>query len=89
MLDETLSDDYIDHTNPPGWPFGREGHRQILALYHAAFPDFHYDIEYEAAEGNMVVHGTYTGTHTWKFFGIPATGLQIRYSFHLPGRGAP
>ena len=78
VLDETLSDDYIDHTNPPGWPLGREGHRQILALYHAAFLDFHYDIEHEVAEGNMVVvRGTYTGTHTGEFFGIPATGVQI------------
>jgi predicted ester cyclase len=24
-------------------------------LYHAAFPDFHYDIEHEVAEDNMVV----------------------------------
>jgi len=75
VLDETLSDDYVDHTNPPDWPLGREGHRQILALYHAAFPDFHYDIEHEVAEGNMVVvRGTYTGTHSGEFFGIAPTG---------------
>ena len=75
VLDETLSDDYDDHTNPPGWPLGREGHRQILAVYHDAFPDFHYDIEHEVAEGDLVVvRGTYTGTHAGEFFGIPATG---------------
>jgi steroid delta-isomerase-like uncharacterized protein len=78
VLDETISDDYVDHTNPPGWPLGRAGHRQILALYHAAFHDFRYDIEHEVAEGNMVVvWGTYTGTHTGEFFGIPATGVHI------------
>lgn len=44
----------IDHTNPPDWPLGREGHRQILALYHAAFPDFRYDIEHEVAEEALV-----------------------------------
>ena len=78
VLDETVSDDYIDHTNPPGWPLGREGHRQILALYHSAFPDFRYDIEHEVAEGNMVVvRGTYTGTHSGEFFGIAPTGLHF------------
>jgi predicted ester cyclase len=77
-IDELLSPDYIDYTNPPDWPLGREGHRQILALYHAAFPDFRYDIEHEVAEGNMVVvRGTYTGTHTGEFFGIAPTGLHF------------
>ena len=70
VLDETLADNYVDHTNPPGWPPGREGHRQILALYHAAFPDFRYTIGHEVAEGDLVVvRGTYTGTHTGEFFG--------------------
>jgi len=78
VLDETLSDDYVDHTNPPDWPHGREGHRQILALYHAAFSGFRYDIEHEVAEGNMVVvRGTYTGTHSGEFFGIAPTGVHI------------
>ena len=78
VLDETISDDYVDHTNPPDWPLGREGHRQILALYHAAFPDFRYDIEHEVAEGNMVVvRGTYTGTHRGEFFGIAPTEVHI------------
>jgi len=78
VLDETVSDDYIDHTNPPDWPLGREGHRQILALYHSAFPDFRYDIEHEVAEGDMVVvRGTYNGTHTGEFFGIAPTGLHF------------
>ena len=78
VLEETLSDHYVDHTNPPGWPLGREGHRQILALYHAAFSNFRYDIKHEIAEGNMVmVRGTYTGTHTGEFFGIAPTGVHI------------
>ncbi len=78
VLDETVSDDYIDHTNPPDWPLGREGHRQILALYYAAFSGFRYDIEHEVAEGNMVVvRGTYTGTHSGEFFGIAPTGVHI------------
>jgi len=78
VLDETISDEYVDHTNPPGWAPGREGHRQILTLYHAAFPDFHYTIEHEVAEGNLVmVRGTYHLTHKGEFFGITPTGVHV------------
>ena len=50
-VDILFAPDYVDYTNPPDWPPGRQGHKQIVALYHAAFPDFHYTIEHEVAEG--------------------------------------
>src|SRR5437016_3744523 len=63
-VDVLFAPDYVDYTNPPDWPPGRQGHKQIVALYHAAFPDFHYTIEHEVAEGDMVVvRGTYRYTH--------------------------
>ena len=55
VINETVAPDFVDHTNPPDWPAGREGHRRIVALFHSAFPDFHYAIEHEVAEGDMVV----------------------------------
>lgn len=77
-INELFSPNYIDYTNPPDWPPGREGHRKIVALYHAAFPDFHYTIEHEVAEGDMVVvRGTYHLTHAGEFFGIPPTGKHV------------
>jgi predicted ester cyclase len=77
-IDELFAPNYADYTNPPDWPPGREGHRQIVALYHAAFPDFHYTIEHEVSEGDMVVvRGTYHLTHTGEFFGIAPTGKQV------------
>jgi predicted ester cyclase len=86
VLDETLSHDYVDHTNPPGWPLGREGHRQILVLYHAAFPDFRYDIEHEVAEGDMVVvRGTYTGTHNGEFLALLLPGYMSRQQGCISG----
>ncbi len=78
MIDELFAADYVDHTNPPDWAPGREGHKQIVALYHAAFPDFHYTIEHQVAEEDLVVvRGTYHGTQRGVFFGIPATGVSI------------
>src|SRR6266566_3749910 len=44
-IDELFASNYVDHTNPPDWPLGSVGHKQIIALYHTAFPDFHYTIE--------------------------------------------
>ena len=71
-IDELFSPDFIDYTNPPDWTPGREGHRQIIVLYHTAFPDFHYAIEHEVAEGDMVVvRGTYRFTHEGEFLALP------------------
>lgn len=76
-IDELFAADYVDHTNPPGWPPGSIGHKQIIALYHTAFPDFHYTIEQEIAEGDMVViRGTYQMMHQGEFFGIAPTGKR-------------
>jgi len=78
LIDELFAADYVDHTNPPDWPPGREGHKQIVALYHTAFPDFHYTIEQKVAEVDLVVvRGTYHGTHCGAFFGIPPTGVSF------------
>ncbi len=77
-IDELFAADYVDHTNPPDWPVGREGHKQIIALYHSAFPNFHYMVEHEVAEGDLVVvRGTYHMTHEGEFFGISPTGERV------------
>jgi len=78
MIDELFATDYLDHTNPPDWPAGSVGHKQIIALYHTAFRDFRYTIEHQVAEGDLVmVRGTYHGTHSGTFFGIPPTEVSI------------
>lgn len=78
IIDELFAHDYVDYTNPPDWAPGPEGHKQIIAVYHSAFPDFHFTIEHEVAEGDMVViRGIYHFTHKGEFFGIAATGKQV------------
>ena len=51
-------------------PMDWNGHKQLLsAVYYAAFPDLHADIEDMTAGGRMVsAHITYTGTHTRESF---------------------
>ena len=52
--------DAINH----GRPVGREGMRRVFEALFATFPDFHYVIENETAEGDRVVCKVMmTGTH--------------------------
>ena len=45
----------------------------------AGFPDLHFTVEDQIAEGDMVVtRWTARGTHTGEFQSIPATGKAIR-----------
>ncbi len=77
-VDEVLSPNFVDHTNPPGWTEGPQGLKEIFAVFHAAFPDFHYTTEFEVAERDLVVvRGTYTFTHKGEFFGIAPTGKYV------------
>lgn len=78
LLDELLAQDLIDTSNPPGWPEGREGARQIIAHFRAAFAGWHCVIEDMIAEGDTVVlRAIFRGTHTGEFLGIPPTGQAV------------
>jgi steroid delta-isomerase-like uncharacterized protein len=73
-----FSPDFVDHTNPAELQHGIEGHNQLVALLHEAFPDIKYSIHDLFAEGDRVcVRVTMQGTHLGDFFGIPATGKRV------------
>lgn len=79
VLDEIVAADYVNH-NPfvPGLPAGPEGLKPILAGFRAAFPDLHFDIVGQVAEGDKVVtRWMMRGTHQGEFMGIPATGRMV------------
>ena len=69
---------YHDPSDPQGnWPRGPQGMRQLVNLYRSAFPDLHFTIEEEVAEGDKVVtRWTARGTHKGELMGIPPTGRQ-------------
>lgn len=78
IAEEIIHPDFFDHTNPPGMQEGIAGHRAIVALFRAAFPDQVWHIEDLIAEGDRVVARTrFEGTHLGDFFGIPATGKKV------------
>jgi len=73
--DELLSDNYVYHD--PDGNLDRDGRGQQIAMTIAAFPDLHWTVEDQIAEGDMVATRlTITGTHKGELMGIPPTDVH-------------
>lgn len=58
---------------------GHEGIRQFYEAFRRAFPDLHFAIEDQLADGDRVVtRWSARGTHTGSFHGLPATGRKVK-----------
>ncbi len=76
-LDELCSPDFVDHSGTTNLP-GVEGTRRFFTMMFAAFPDMHFTIRQQIAEGDKVLtYKTFHGTHLGTFMGIPATGRAV------------
>jgi steroid delta-isomerase-like uncharacterized protein len=78
LADELLAPDYVLHF--PGFPgpVDREGHKQLLMMFHHGFPDWRETIDDVVAEGDrVVIRVTGSGTHRGEFQGIPPTDRQV------------
>jgi steroid delta-isomerase-like uncharacterized protein len=77
VLDEIIATDHVN-TGPgtlPELPTGPEGAKQLVTVYRNAFPNVHFTIDEQIAEGDKVVtRWTADGTHQGELVGIPATG---------------
>ncbi len=81
-LEELVHEDYVDYTQPPGWPTDRAGLKLQLQYFRAAFPDIRVRIEEMVAEGDLVMYRQLMcGTHKGEFFGIAPTGNHVE----MPG----
>jgi steroid delta-isomerase-like uncharacterized protein len=80
ILAEVAASDIIIHaTMPESEIHGPEGIKQFYGALHNAFPDLHFTIEDQIAEGDRVVtRWSARGTHTGEFQGIPPTGTHFR-----------
>jgi steroid delta-isomerase-like uncharacterized protein len=78
VADEIVHPEFFDHTNPPGMQHGLAGHKAIVDLFRACFPDMRWQIHDLVAAGDRVVaRTTMTGTQLGDFFGIPPTGKAV------------
>ena len=81
VIDEVAASDLIIHASSQDI-HGREGAKQYVAALRVGFPDLHFTVEDQIAEGDMVVtRWTARGTHAGEFQGIRPTGRAI----HLAG----
>src|ERR687883_641116 len=79
QVDELFAPNYILHGPSISQEVhGREGIRQYVATYRAAFPDAHFTVEDQIAEQDMVVtRWTARGTHEEEFMGVAPTGKRV------------
>jgi steroid delta-isomerase-like uncharacterized protein len=77
LVDEVAASDLIIHAASQDIR-GREGAKQYVATLRAGFPNLHFTIEDQVAEGDTVVtRWTARGTHGGEFQGVPATGREV------------
>lgn len=77
MLDEIIAPNQVNGGPGalPEMPSGPEGTKMLITAYRNAFPDLHFTIDEQIAEGNTVVtRWTAHGTHQGELAGLPATG---------------
>ena len=77
-FEAVTSQDIVYHTAPPGISPGIQGYRELMAMYHGAFPDMQLTIDDVIAEGDKVVtRFTPSGTHRGELMGIAPTGKRV------------
>jgi steroid delta-isomerase-like uncharacterized protein len=77
---ELFSADHRYHDpSGPGVGSGPEAMAEFMAAYYGAFPDAHWTVEEQIAEGDRVVtRWTGSGTQRQELQGIPPTGKSVR-----------
>lgn len=72
-------EDVVEQVPFPGQGPGLEGLQDVLRGMRSAFPDLHFGVEEQIAEGDKVLtRFEWTGTHRSEFLGVPATGLPVK-----------
>ena len=72
-------EDVVEQVPLPGQGPGLAGLKDVLRGMRTAFPDMHWKIEEQIAEGDKVLtRFDWTGTHQGTFLGVPATGRPVK-----------
>lgn len=80
LVDEILSEDFIDHAPLPGIPATRDGIKILFAAMRSAFPDLQVKINDQIAdEEKVATRKTFSGTHQGEFLGVAASGRQVKF----------
>ena len=72
-------EDMVEQVPFPGQGPGLDGLKEILRAMRAAFPDMHWKVEEQLANGDPVAtRFEWTGTHRADFLGVAATGRPVK-----------
>jgi predicted ester cyclase len=78
VADELLAPNYVLHFPGMPGPVDHEGHKNLVRMFQAAFPDWRETVEDVIAEGDkVVIRVTGTGTHEGEFQGIPPSHARV------------
>jgi steroid delta-isomerase-like uncharacterized protein len=79
LVDELFAPDYVLHDPVvPDEVSGPEGMKRYVSMYRSAYPDTHFTVEDQIAEGDKVVtRWTGQGTQQGELMGIPPTGERV------------
>ncbi len=78
VVDEVVSDAFIEHELVPGLEPTKAGLRQLFKMFHAGFHDASIQVDDIISEGDKVfVLARMTGRHEGEFMGMPASGNLI------------
>ena len=77
-VDDFLAPKYKRHRSPTTEPLTRDGQKDLLTKFRAAFPDIQVTVEEIIAEGGRIAfRSTMRGTHLGELLGIAPTGRQV------------
>jgi len=78
VVDEVISDDFVEHESIPGIEPTKAGVRQMFEMFHTAFEGASFEPDRIIGEDDMVVALVrMTGVHKADFMGIPPSGRTI------------
>ena len=84
VLDTTYAENHVNHFAGVN---GAEAWKKFMIPFRAAFPDLHFTVHFQIAEGDKVLNcWTAHATHSGDFMGIPATGRKVAYNGMSVGR---
>jgi len=80
VIDDNLTDDFVEHEPIPGVRPDREGVKGIVGMIRTAFPDLRITVDDVFGVGDQVcARTTWTGTNSGPFMGAPATGKSATW----------
>jgi steroid delta-isomerase-like uncharacterized protein len=84
VLDATYAPNHVNHFVGVD---GAEAWKKFMVPFRAAFPDMHFTVHFQMAEGDKVLNcWTAHATHRGDFMGIPPTGKEVAYNGMSVGR---